>query len=255
MVMLPQARAPEGMRIYAIGDVHGCVGEMLALHDRVRAHLAAHPVADWRIVHVGDYVDRGPDSRGAVEALAALDADDRVVCLRGNHDQYLLDFLDDPDCGSFDAWLFNGGETTLRDYGAEAGEAVLVGPSRRRALHERLVAAMPAAHRAFLDGLGHSLRLGDYFFTHAGVRPGVGLDAQAPRDLLWIREPFLSSPDDHGAVVVHGHTPSGEVVVRPNRIGIDTGAVFGGPLSCLVLEGGKAALLGPDGVTPLDLPV
>lgn len=254
MTMLPAARPPDGLRVYAIGDVHGCTAQLAGLHALIRAHLSARPPRDWRIVHVGDYVDRGPDSRGALDALAALAGDARVVCLRGNHDQYLIDFLDDPEAASFDAWLFNGGATTLRDYGAEPGEAVLVGPRRRAELHARLVQALPRAHRDFLDGLRHSLRLGDYFFAHAGVRPGVALEAQDARDLIWIREPFLSSNDDLGAVVVHGHTPSAGIVVRHNRIGIDTGAVFGGALTCLVLEGDGRWGLDAQGVTPLPPP-
>jgi len=255
MVMLGAARPPEGMRIYAVGDVHGCTAQLREVHGMIGDHLEAAPVADWRIVHVGDYVDRGPDSRGTIETLSALASDPRIVCLRGNHDQYLMDFIDDPDAGSFDAWLFNGGETTLRDYGAEPGEAVLVGPRRRRELHSMLGAAMPAAHRAFLEGLRIGVRLGDYFFAHAGVRPGTPIEAQNERDLTWIREPFLSSSDDFGAVVVHGHTPSDEIVVRRNRIGIDTGAVFGGRLSCLVLEGTRWGVLGKSGVEALPAPV
>lgn len=255
MVMLGDARVPEGVRIYAVGDVHGCTAQLREIHAMIRNHIRRAPVDNWRIVHVGDYVDRGPDSRGTIEMLAALAADSRILCLRGNHDQYLADFLEDPDTQSFDAWLFNGGETTLREYGAVPGEIVLVGPRRRQELHTQLVAEMPSAHRAFLEGLKVSVSFGDYFFAHAGVRPGIPLDAQDTRDLIWIREPFLSSDADLGAVVVHGHTPSGEVAVRRNRIGIDTGAVFGGRLSCLVLEGDRHGLLGPCGVTPLATPV
>ncbi|MDT8345850.1 MAG: metallophosphoesterase, partial [Thermohalobaculum sp.] len=184
MVMLPDARAPQGLRIYAIGDVHGCTNSLGTMHRLIRDHLAHAPVPDWRIVHVGDYIDRGPDSRGAVAMLAALGADPRVVCLRGNHDQYLIEFLADPDADTFDNWLFNGGTTTLAEYGADPGEPVLVGRTRRRELHAILTAALPAPHRAFLDGLGLSLRLGDYLFVHAGLRPGVPLAAQTLKDLL-----------------------------------------------------------------------
>jgi serine/threonine protein phosphatase 1 len=251
MVMLPDARPPEALRLYAIGDVHGCLDHLLAVHDAILRDLARRPVADWRIIHVGDYIDRGPDSAGALRVLARMARDPHVVCLRGNHDQYLIDFLADCEARSFDVWLFNGGETTLADFGLEVGEPVLCGPRKRADLHRALTASLSPEVVSFLDGLPLHARFGDYLFVHAGIRPGVPLVQQTPRDLMWIRDEFHASTADHGAVVVHGHTPVETIEMRPNRIGIDTGAVYGRHLSCLTLEGAGVAALTEDGPEPL----
>jgi len=233
-LQLGQSSTPAGMRLYAVGDVHGCDSMLAGAHAKIAKDLADRPVADHRIVHVGDYCDRGPDSAGVVERLAALTAGDpRVICLRGNHDQMLIDFLGDPATGG-EMFLFNGGEATLASYGVPAR----FGPRRGyAALARALGEAMPAHHRAFFDGLALTARFGDYLFVHAGIRPGVPLDKQHPEDLVWIREEFLWDDRDHGFVVIHGHTPSDTDKVRPNRINIDTGAVYGGTLTCLRLEG------------------
>ena len=231
---LGRARTPRDMRLYAIGDVHGMDAMLVEAHEKIADDLAARQVADHRIVHIGDYVDRGADSKAVIDRLARLTAaDPRVVCLMGNHDEMMLAFLTDPLPMGPD-WLRNGGGTTLRDYGI----AVPAAATRLNlpALAARLVEAMPPAHRAFLDGLRRSVRFGDFFFCHGGIRPGVALDSQTDEDLVWMREPFLSSDRDHGAVVVHGHTPQHAPEVRPNRINIDTGAVYGGPLTVLALE-------------------
>jgi serine/threonine protein phosphatase 1 len=166
-----------------------------------------------------------------IDRLAQLlPHDPHVVCLRGNHDDMLLAFLADPGRIGPD-FLANGGGATLRSYG-------VTGPEYDPAsLARQLAAAMPPRHMDFLRGLAFSARFGDFFFCHAGVRPGVELDRQAEQDLTWIREPFLSDRRDFGAVVVHGHTPVREPEVRPNRINLDTGAVFGRRLTTLVLDG------------------
>lgn len=229
---LGEARTPDGMRLYAIGDVHGCDDLLTEVHDRIAADLAAGPVADYRIIHVGDYGDRGPNSAAVIERLARLGASDsRVVCLLGNHDEMLTGFLADP-LGYGEIFVGNGGGETLRSYGvtAAAGRDAV---SWSRALAE----AMPTEHRVFLGGLRLFARFGDYFFCHAGIRPGVPLDRQSAEDLTWIREEFLWDGRDHGVVVIHGHTPASTPEVRPNRINVDTGAVYGGPLTCLALEG------------------
>lgn len=230
-----EARTPDGMRLYAIGDVHGCDDLLAEMHDEIAADLAQRPVTDHRIIHVGDYGDRGPDSAAVIGRLAAMTAaDDRVICLRGNHDAMLLDFLDDPFENAM-MLLSNGGDATLRSYGVmPTMMGRLTGDFG--ALAERLKSAMPDADLAFLRGLPLTARFGDYFFCHAGVRPGIPLDAQDPEDLVWIREDFLWDDGDHGVVVVHGHTPVNKPEVRPNRINVDTGAVFGGRLTCVVLE-------------------
>ena len=251
MPLLPDARGPEGLRIYAIGDIHGCIDKLQTVYARIEEDLRQHPALDYRIVHLGDYVDRGPDSRACVEAVMARVLDRRVYALCGNHEMQFLDFLGTPDAESFNNWITYGGLATMQSYGVELGGEPVYGAfddlKERAALRENLLSHVPKSHLSFLTTLPFILRFGDYVFVHAGVRPGVGLDDQIPRDLIWIREPFLSSEVDFGAVVVHGHTPQREVMVRPNRIGLDTGAVYGGPLSCLVLDGAERALLEADG--------
>lgn len=240
-MMLGEARTPPGLRLYAIGDVHGCDDLLAATHQRIADDLAADPPADHRIVHIGDYVDRGRHSDRVVARLAALAASDpRVLCLRGNHEQMLLDFLADAEEAA-PRFLANGGRETLASYGV----AFARDPERPGYAHlaADLRAALPERERAFLDALPLTLRFGDFLFVHAGIRPGVALEAQAPRDLIWIRREFLDDASDHGVVVVHGHTPVERAEPRPNRINIDTGAVFTGRLTCLALEGTAGRIL------------
>jgi serine/threonine protein phosphatase 1 len=244
VVWLADARTPEGMRLYAIGDVHGCLDALSGLHRAIGADLLDRPAADWRIVHLGDYVDRGADSRGVIDFLLARMAEDaRVLCLRGNHDDMFAQSIAGKRQAA-ELWLLNGGDETLESYGVSVTRFL-------DGLRSGEPVSIPDAHRGFLDALGTCLRFGDYYFVHAGINPGSALDAQSPHDQLWIREPFLNSEGQFEAVVVHGHTPVRRVDVRPNRIGIDTGAVFGGPLSCLVLEGGSKALLSGKRLLPL----
>lgn len=234
---LGEAKTPDGMRIYAIGDIHGCDADLAAMHARIDADLAARPIADHRIIHIGDYIDRGPDSAGVLRRLATMAAADRrVICLRGNHDQMLIEFLASPETGG-GMFLANGGKQTLRSYG--------IGTRSRNYddLAEELAEAMGASERSFLADLAFSARFGDYLFVHAGIHPGVPLDGQKNHDLIWIREEFLTDTRDHGFVVVHGHTPVDAPEVRDNRINIDTGAVYGGRLTCLVLEGSDVRFL------------
>lgn len=233
---LGEARVPDGLRVYAIGDVHGCDRLLADMHEKIAADLDARPQEAHRIIHLGDYVDRGPDTAAVIERLSRLSrADDHVLCLRGNHEEMMLDFLSESPDGAYD-FLANGGVATLASYGITlTARHSLTRPGSD--LAEILATRLPAHHRAFLDNLQYSARFGDYFFCHAGVRPGVGLRRQNTVDLTWIREGFLDSHADFGAVVVHGHTPAKEPEVRPNRINIDTGAVLGGHLTCLVLEG------------------
>ncbi|HUF55752.1 MAG TPA: metallophosphoesterase family protein [Thermohalobaculum sp.] len=247
MVTTAEARAPRGLRIYAIGDVHGCDAALAEVHGLIERDLARRPPEDWRIIHLGDYIDRGPDSRGVIGRLIGRLARGRCYCLRGNHEQMAIDVLLDGAERALDLWLMNGGAATLASYRVEPGPGG--GADGRAALLE----AIPAAHQQFLLGLPHVVRFGDYAFVHAGIRPGRPLAEQRASDLVWIREPFLSDGRDHGSVIVHGHTPVGAVEVRTNRINLDTGAVFGGALTCLVLEGAGKALLGPDRLVPLDL--
>ncbi|WP_245409853.1 metallophosphoesterase family protein [Pararhizobium haloflavum] len=231
-IELSEARAPPGMRIYAIGDVHGYADLLRAMHERIAADLAARPVADWRIVHVGDYVDRGPDAKGVIDfLLRRLAEDDRIIALRGNHDQGMIDFLQEPQ--PISVFAHNGGETTARSYGVELELAP--GPAFERTA--RLFrAAVPAIHARFLAERPFSASFGDYFFCHAGIEPGVALSKQSPRALMWIRDAFLDWTGPHPKIVVHGHTPQPAVDFRANRINIDTGVYIRESLAGLVLE-------------------
>jgi serine/threonine protein phosphatase 1 len=211
-------RLPPGLRVYAIGDVHGRDDLLARLHAAIAADWAAAPAERAAVVHLGDYVDRGPDSPGVVRRIAGPPpiAGAEWVLLRGNHEVMMLDAIapDAPPEMQF-LWQANGGRATLAAYR---------GP-------------VPERDRQILRGLALSWRAGDYLFVHAGINPRKPLEAQSEKDLLWMREPFLSWPDKLEAVVVHGHTPAPEPEVLQHRIGIDTGAAGGGALTCLVLEG------------------
>jgi serine/threonine protein phosphatase 1 len=196
---------------YAIGDVHGCLHKLAPL----MAHCAAHAADEaFRLVFLGDYIDRGPDSAGVIAHLITLKQamPERVVCLRGNHEALLLDAL---TSGDLTLWLLNGGERTLAAYG-------VMDPAELPAEHLDFIGALPFLHD---DGLR--------FYVHAGVDPLRPLADQREQDLLWIREPFLSAPLDYGRLIVHGHTPQpgGEPDLRGWRLNLDTAAVFGGPLT------------------------
>ena len=228
---------PAGMRVYAVGDVHGR-SDLLDVLLAMIAEDAATSAADRRVVvFLGDYVDRGADSRGVVDRLAAGPPEGFAwVCLRGNHEDMMLSFMADRSLGP--AWMRNGGLPTLTSY---------LGPEAERMdlaeLQRALIAALPTRHLEFLKTLSLTHYEGDYLFVHAGVRPGVALSRQSPADLLWIRDPFLDSQASHGKVVVHGHSIDWRPVERPNRIGIDTGAFTTGHLTALALEGTRRAFL------------
>jgi serine/threonine protein phosphatase 1 len=229
------ARVPPGLRVYAVGDVHGRADLLRRLHAEIAEDAALAPAGVERVlVYVGDYVDRGLESAEVLDALIERPLQGfHTIHLLGNHDAWLLAFLDDEAVGP--AWLRYGGDTTLASYGLRPTSPVDDQEHLKR-LQGELRQRLPAAHRAFLESLPLSFELGDYLFVHAGVRPGVPLEQQEPQDLLWIREPFLSFAGDHGRVIVHGHTVSPEPVLRVNRIGVDTGACWTGRLTCLVLE-------------------
>ncbi len=226
---------PPDTVVFAIGDIHGCADSLIALHRGI-LRAATKIDADRRVVvYIGDYVDRGPDSRQVIDILLSdpLPAFETVF-LSGNHESFMLAFIE--GSGSAAPWLMNGGEATCRSYGIEV-DGKRGGTLRDRALRKSLQATMPEGHMEFLRSLRFHYAEGDYLFVHAGIRPGVPLQAQDPQDLIWIREPFLGAEEDHGMIVVHGHTPSSEPVVMSNRIGIDTGACYGGQLTALVLVG------------------
>ncbi|MBE7210551.1 MAG: serine/threonine protein phosphatase [Gluconacetobacter diazotrophicus] len=237
------ASLPRGRRIYAVGDVHGCLGALRALHAVVAADLERRPVERPLLLHVGDYVDRGPDSAGVIEQLSDPTASPvaEVVNLLGNHEDMLLRGLAG-DADMAETWLDNGGDDTLRSWG-------IVAPSGGdpAAWGAEWEAAIPERHLRFLRGLRLGVAEGGYWFSHAGVRPDRSLAKQQPHDLVWIREPFLSWRGRLEKVVVHGHTPREVAEVRPHRIGIDTGAVYGGRLTCAVLEDDRVGFVSVPG--------
>ncbi|MEL6337984.1 MAG: metallophosphoesterase [Pseudomonadota bacterium] len=254
-VSLPDARPPAGLRLYAIGDVHGWRDAMVEIRRRIDADLEHRPPADWREIWLGDFVDRGDDSCGVIEALTTWPQAARRICLRGNHDDYMYSFLETGDPVTLQHWLANGGLMAFASYGIDATPA-LYRSDRELASSLRLdlEKAMPAHHRGFLERLPLQVRFGDFGFAHAGLRPGVAWDAQTPRDLMWIRDAFLDHPGPHEVVVVHGHTPTRGVEVRPARICVDTGCGKGGDLSAIVIEDDSIALLEEGGRRPLSLP-
>lgn len=236
------ASLPVGRRIYAIGDIHGCGRQLAALHDIIAADFAKRPIASALLLHIGDYVDRGSDSAGVIARLVdgCPIAGMQMVNLMGNHESTMLDALAGERAAGTD-WLFAGGRAALESYGID--------PDGPRDLWTSLI---PETHQDFLRKLILMHREGGYAFIHAGVRPGVELANQVRDDLLRSRQPFLYSEADFGAVVVHGHTPVKAPIVRHNRIAIDTGAVFGGKLTCVVLEAETLGFLAAD---PVDQPV
>jgi serine/threonine protein phosphatase 1 len=226
------ARIPDGIRIYAIGDVHGRIDLLDETFARIDADAARQPARRSIVVLVGDYVDRGPASRQVLDRLIARCAAHETVCLKGNHETFVEDFLREP--ATLDYWRQYGGLETLLSYGLAAPARANAEEQRRLAME--FAAVLPDAHRRFLASLRLSYVCGDFFFVHAGVRPRVSLDRQREADLLWIREEFLDYEEPFGKIVVHGHTPVVEPDVRSNRIDIDTGAYATGRLTCLRLE-------------------
>jgi serine/threonine protein phosphatase 1 len=234
----------DGLRVYAIGDVHGRLDLLERMHGLIAAELTAWPVPRAVVVHLGDYVDRGPQSAGVVERLLDLSIGTaEIVCLKGNHEDCLLQFLDGSDGGA--TFLHYGGLETMTSYGVEVAALNERGDFGRLAV--AFAAHLPSRHRDFYETLPHSHQIGGYFFCHAGVRPGVPLARQTAHDLIWIREPFLGSPIGHGKVIVHGHTPVEAIESLPNRINVDTGAVFTGRLSAVALEGNGRRFVSVDG--------
>lgn len=236
-----ETRPPAGMLVYAIGDVHGCIGLLNNLLDSIARDAKEFDAERRMLVFVGDYIDRGPNSAAVVERISTdLPLEFDSICLQGNHEAMMLNFLDHPD--NFDLWDRNGAEATLASYGMDprAYASDLVGMAQCRAA---LLEAIPAWHMRFFKTLNLSATLGDYFFAHAGVLPGTPLDRQRPSDLMWVRHDFLDAYEDFGKLVVHGHTPMKEPEVRSNRISIDTGVWKYGRLTALRLHQTSRAFL------------
>lgn len=236
---VPQPCLPAGQRIYCIGDIHGRLDLLLELESIIRSDAAGY-VGTRTAVYLGDYIDRGEQSKQVVdhlldEPLPGFSA----IHLLGNHEQTLLDFLEHPR--SVAAWLSYGGRAALNSYGIPVVREL--SPQDLPDLRDELQRRMPARHLDFYRQLTLMHVAGDYAFVHAGIRPGVPLANQRKEDLLWIREEFTASRQRHERIVVHGHTITPEVEWHDNRIGIDTGAFHTGILTCLVLEGSDRRLL------------
>ena len=223
---------PPDTRIYAIGDIHGRADLLGETMERIDEDLWRRPTPYAVEIYLGDYIDRGPDSKGAIDLLTARLVRNNAVCLRGNHEDLMERFLHDPVILS--AWLKLGALQTLASYGVSPRPD---GMETNNDLHERFCQALPRTHALFLKCLKPWICCGDYLFVHAGIRPNVRLDQQNMGDLLWIRDEFLNSTHDHGKFVVHGHTPVPHPDLRRNRINIDTGAWRSGILTCVILEG------------------
>jgi serine/threonine protein phosphatase 1 len=230
--------APPATRIYAVGDIHGRADLLSDLTQRIDEDLHRRPIEHTVEVYIGDYIDRGTDSKTVIDILCQRLVHRHAICLRGNHEAILEDFLQ--DASVIHDWIRLGGLSTLSSYGVSIDQRAQLVPSELRQTFAR---KFPRTHDLFLQCLRDHYTCGDYLFVHAGIRPGVALEHQVQDDLIWIRNEFLQSTADHGWIVVHGHTPVTHPHVRSNRINIDTGAVFSGTLTCLVLEGATVSFL------------
>jgi serine/threonine protein phosphatase 1 len=227
------AQVPEGMRVYAVGDVHGRADLLAQLFSEIDADLDANPAL--RAVHIflGDYIDRGPNSRQVLDLLVTRSQHHETIFLKGNHEVLFEEFLRNPEIIA--TWRRVGGIETLLSYGIRPS-SFNPDAAEQAALAQRLADVLPPAHRQFFENLGRSFSCGDFFFVHAGVRPGVPLSQQTDEDLFWIRDKFLKSEEKFEKIIVHGHHPVEDVEFHPNRINIDTGAFATGQLSCLRIE-------------------
>ncbi len=205
-------------RIFVIGDIHGCLDKTQGLINKI-------PIKWDRdiLVFLGDYVDRGDDPAGVIQFLIELSSlyPDRVKCLKGNHEVMFLDFLNDESLTQ--AFLNFGGKTTLSSYGIDVGQL------------KEAKRVIPRSHLDFLKSLKPSFETEKYFMVHAGLKPGVPIHEQKEEDMLWIRQKFINSDFDWGKRIIFGHTPVDTPLIQANKIGIDTGAVYGGRLTCLIL--------------------
>jgi serine/threonine protein phosphatase 1 len=238
-VIAQQPRLPAGLRVYAVGDVHGRLDLLDEAFCRIDCMEMDRPSERNLTILLGDMIDRGPDSQGVVSRVLARSKRHWLLAMRGNHEQMLLDFLSDP--GTLEPWGPLGAFNTLLSYGLKPSRAPT--PEQRRQLAQDLRAAMPPGHLDFFQNLPISFSCHGYFFAHAGIRPGVALDRQSPEDLLWIRDEFLSHRGPFERVVVHGHTPVVAPELLPHRINVDTGAYATGRLTCAVLEGDEVVFL------------
>ena len=232
-------KVPDGVRVYAVGDIHGRRDLLERLLELVWSDAAQTDERN-KLVFLGDYVDRGPSSREVVDYLMALERPGwEIVSLRGNHEHFFLEFLQNPEV--YRIWREFGGGETLRSYGVRPPSFDNLEEFARA--REKLATNVPASHLQFLKTLPLSFSAGDYMFVHAGVRPGIALERQSPEDLMWIRDEFLLSDRVLDKIIVHGHTPGERPVVRPNRICVDTGAYATDCLTAVTLSGERCTFL------------
>lgn len=244
-------RVPEKTVVWAVGDVHGRLDLLKPLVETIMTDAAASAAERKVVIFLGDYIDRGPDSRGVVRYLAGLSANTDIEWrfLMGNHEKTLLNFLDDPSVGP--RWCDYGGQATIRSYGLRIPD-LKHKPEVWAHLAADLRHKLSEREMRFFAEQELSITVGDYFFAHAGARPGQSLDQQSAEDLIWIRGSFLDSEAEFDQIIVHGHTPSAEVHVDHRRVGIDTRAYESGVLTALRLEGRAREIfqaVGP-GLTP-----
>lgn len=231
---------PAGCRVYAIGDVHGRLDLLIELIDLIRRDHQERAAASATVVMLGDLIDRGPQSAEVIDFLLGQRPDFATFCfLMGNHEEAMLNSLEPGIDPRNTGWLTFGGLETLASYGVPASLLLMEG----KLLAEELRRYFPESHLAFIESFEDRFVVGDYLFVHAGIRPGVPLDQQKPEDLRWIRGEFLEDKRRHEHMVVHGHTIAEQPQIRPNRIGIDTGAYRTGVLTALALEGSERWLL------------
>jgi serine/threonine protein phosphatase 1 len=228
-----QRRLPEGIRVYAVGDIHGRADLLKQVFTMIDADMACNPIHRPIEVYLGDYIDRGPNSGDTLDLLIERGRSREAVFLKGNHESYFLDVLGDPT--KVGDWRQFGGLQTLISYGLQP--SLNPDAAEQTELIRRLTEVMPVRHLEFLRSLQASFMCGDFFFVHAGVRPGIPITEQQESDLLWIRNEFLDSKKNFGKFIVHGHTPVREPDFRPNRVNIDTGAYATGNLTLLRVQG------------------
>lgn len=220
--------------IYAIGDVHGRDDLLSLLHEHIRDyHQFVHSGREAEVIYLGNYIDGGAQSRQVIDRLMSGLEGFQTTCLLGNHEAMLLECLTTDNRQSWHTWLSNGGEETLASFGLTL---------RFGYDPVELRASLGEDRVAWLKSLPLSRTIAPYFFVHAGIAPGVPINEQQPKDMLWIRSRFLDSDADHGCVVVHGHTPGDEPAVKANRICVDTGAISNGFLTAAVLDGRSAPI-------------
>lgn len=240
--------------IYAIGDIHGDLDKLRAVLTWIDADLMPETRKTHKVVFIGDLTDRRENSRGVIDLLIErISQGAPWIVLKGNHDRMFSLFLEkngaqDPILRKDLTWLHPrlGGDTTLASYGIEVTE-----DSDPALLHKQAMEIVPQGHREFLRGLPLTYETESFFFTHAGVNPKIALKDQVEDDLIWIRAPFHDHLEPYEKLIVHGHTPVDEVRHYGNRINIDTGCAYGGPLSVIKIEGSNAVQITANGPAPI----